>query len=84
LKLPRSLSGTALAQALGAYGYEVRRQSGGHVQLTTTENGGHSVTVPAHKALKTGTLAGVLAAVARHFGAGRAEVLSRVLGAGPE
>ncbi len=84
MKLPRSLSGTALAQALGAYGYEVRRQSGGHIQLTTTRNGGHSVTVPAHKVLKIGTLAGVLAAVARHFGASRAEVLARVFGSGPD
>ncbi|MEO0078262.1 MAG: type II toxin-antitoxin system HicA family toxin [candidate division WOR-3 bacterium] len=82
MKLPRSLSGTALAQALAVYGYEVRRWSGGHIQLVKARNGGHAVTVPAHKVLKTGTLAGVLAAVARHVGVSRGEVLSRIFGPG--
>jgi hypothetical protein len=37
------------------------------MRLTTTEHGEHHVTVPAHGALRVGTLAGVLGDVAEHF-----------------
>ena len=36
MRLPRDLSGEELAALLGSYGYEVTRQTGSHMRLTTT------------------------------------------------
>jgi predicted RNA binding protein YcfA (HicA-like mRNA interferase family) len=38
MKLPRDLSGEALAKALERLGYTVDRQTGSHIRLTTQEN----------------------------------------------
>ncbi len=82
MRLPRDLSGKELAQALGAFGYRITRQTGSHLRLTTTDHGEHHVTVPQHDPLRVGTLAGILTDVARHFGLTRDEVASRVFGRG--
>jgi predicted RNA binding protein YcfA (HicA-like mRNA interferase family) len=37
MKLPRNLSGNDLAQALKKLGYDVTRQTGSHLRLTTKE-----------------------------------------------
>jgi predicted RNA binding protein YcfA (HicA-like mRNA interferase family) len=47
MRLPRDLSGQQLVQLLRRFGYEVTRQSGSHVRLTTFEKGEHHITVPA-------------------------------------
>jgi predicted RNA binding protein YcfA (HicA-like mRNA interferase family) len=39
MKLPRAVSGDALAKALKALGYHITRQTGSHLRLTTVENG---------------------------------------------
>jgi predicted RNA binding protein YcfA (HicA-like mRNA interferase family) len=46
VRLPRDLGGEELAVLLGRYGYEVTRQTGGHMRLTTTRGGEHHVTIP--------------------------------------
>lgn len=75
MRLPRDLSGRALARALSRLGYEIDHQTGSHIRLTTQRGGGHSVTVPDHSVLKIGTLSGVLREVAEHHGMERAELL---------
>lgn len=56
MKLPRDLSGTHLATLLRRYGYEITRQTGSHMRLTSTFAGHeHHVTIPAHNPLKIGT-----------------------------
>lgn len=67
VRLPRDLSGRDLARALRRYGYEVTRESGTHMRLTTQQGGEHHVTIPDHASLRLGTLAGILADVARHL-----------------
>ena len=67
MKLPRELSGAELAKLLKKYGYEVTRQTGGHIRLTTTQKGEHHITIPAHKYLKIGTLSSILNDIAVHF-----------------
>ncbi|HEX9668949.1 MAG TPA: type II toxin-antitoxin system HicA family toxin [Thermoanaerobaculia bacterium] len=76
MRLPRELSGEELARALRRLGYEVTRQTGSHLRLTTTERGEHHVTIPRHAALRLGTLGGVLAEVARHFEMSRDELVA--------
>ncbi|HEY7608551.1 MAG TPA: type II toxin-antitoxin system HicA family toxin [Alphaproteobacteria bacterium] len=80
MNLPRDLSGTELAKALGRLGYRTTCQSGGHMRLTTMDGGQHHVTVPNHESLKLGTLAGILSDVAAHFQITRDELLKRLFG----
>ena len=74
MKLPRNLSGEDLAKALARYGYEVTRQKGSHIRLTTQRMGEHHVTIPRHNALRIGTLRGILQMVAAHIGMDRQEL----------
>ena len=74
MKLPRDVSGRELAKAAGVLGYEITRQTGSHIRLTTPRNGEHHITIPAHGALKVGTLAAILGSIAAHFELSRDEV----------
>jgi predicted RNA binding protein YcfA (HicA-like mRNA interferase family) len=78
MKVPRDLSGADLARALRALGYQVTRQTGSHMRLTTLVHGEHHVTVPAHNPLKLGTLSGILRDVGEHTGLSRDELLDEL------
>ena len=67
MKIPRDLGGEELANLLKKYGYQVTRQTGSHIRLTTTLKGEHHITVPRHKPLKVGTLNNILKDVALHL-----------------
>lgn len=82
MRLPRDLSGKELAQALKALGYQVTRQTGTHMRLTTLEHGEHHITIPQHTPLRVGTLAAILADVTAHFELSREALLDRLFGAG--
>ena len=64
MKLPRGISADRLIRALRHLGYEVIRQKGSHIRLRNEGPPAHTVTVPLHNPLKTGTLHGILAEVA--------------------
>ena len=66
MKLPRDVSGPELVKALRVLGYDVSRQKGSHVRVTTPRNGEHHEVVPHHQPIKTGTLSGILKSVAAH------------------
>ena len=78
MKLPRDVSGADLAKALRPLGYQITRQSGSHLRLTTEQRGQHHVTVPNHDSIKIGTLAGILADVAGHFQISREELVQQI------
>ncbi len=78
MKLPRDVSGRELAKAVGILGYQVTRQTGSHIRLTTTRNGEHHITIPAHDLLKVGTLAAILGNIAAHFELARDEVAKTI------
>ena len=71
MRLPRDLGGEELAVLLNRHGYEVTRQSGSHLRLTTEQGGEHHVTIPRHKALRVSTLRAILRDVAEHLGIAR-------------
>lgn len=68
MKLPRGVSADQLLKALNSLGYRAVRQKGSHVRLQHPGPPQHSVTVPLHNPLKTGTLHGILAEVAQTRG----------------
>lgn len=78
MKLPRDLSGQELVKALERLGYEVSRQTGSHIRLTTQHNGEHHITIPAHDPIKIGTLNAILRDVADHADLSREELLEEL------
>jgi predicted RNA binding protein YcfA (HicA-like mRNA interferase family) len=79
MRIPRDLTGKDLIKALGRLGYEVTRQSGSHIRLTTPRNGTHHITIPDHRPIKVGTLAGILGDIAAHHQMTRDELLALLL-----
>jgi predicted RNA binding protein YcfA (HicA-like mRNA interferase family) len=75
------LSGDALASRLKRYGYEVSRQTGSHLRLTSAFKGSsRHVTVPRHDALKVGTLSAILSDVAVYLELDREDLASQLFG----
>lgn len=80
MRLPRDLSADELVQALKALGYQVTRQTGSHLRLTTAQRGEHHLTIPQHNPLRVGTLSAILSDVASHFELSRDDLLERLFG----
>lgn len=81
MKLPRDLSGSEFAGLLRRYGYEVTRQAGSHLRLTSNIRGTqHHITVPAHKHLKLGTLVGILSEVSGYLRMSRSDLEQELFG----
>jgi predicted RNA binding protein YcfA (HicA-like mRNA interferase family) len=80
VRLPRDISGQDLARRLERLGYQVTRQTGSHLRLTTHEGGEHHLTIPRHDSLRVGTLAAILRELEAHFGYDRTSLLGRLFG----
>ncbi|MEI9898245.1 MAG: type II toxin-antitoxin system HicA family toxin [Chthoniobacter sp.] len=66
MKLPRDVSGAQLIKALRVLGYEVTRQRGSHIRVTTQRDGQHHEAIPNHSPIKPGLLSGILKSTASH------------------
>jgi predicted RNA binding protein YcfA (HicA-like mRNA interferase family) len=64
MKTPRNASGDRMVRALGQLGYSAIRQRGSHIRLRHPGPPAHTITVPLHDPLKTGTLHAILTEVA--------------------
>ena len=80
MKIPRDLSGQDLIKYLKPYGYEMTRQSGSHIRLTTNQNGQHHITIPNHDSLKIGTLSSIISDVAQHLEKTKDQLLQEIFG----
>ncbi|TSC92505.1 MAG: hypothetical protein CEN89_642 [Candidatus Berkelbacteria bacterium Licking1014_7] len=80
MKLPRDISGTELAKALARYGYQVTRQTGSHLRLTTQSGGEHHITIPVHSSLRLGTLNAILVEVAQHLKQDKSDLIREMWG----
>ncbi len=77
MKLPRDLSGAKIPRHLcKEWGYTEVNQTGNHIILDTKEPSAQRISVPAHKALRIGTLNSILRAVSIHKGVEREDILS--------
>jgi predicted RNA binding protein YcfA (HicA-like mRNA interferase family) len=63
MKLPRGVSADRLIGALEHLGYRKIRQKGSHIRMRHEGPPAHSITIPLHDPLKTGTLHGIAAEV---------------------
>jgi predicted RNA binding protein YcfA (HicA-like mRNA interferase family) len=68
MKIPRDVTGVELVKALRVLDYEVTRQKGSHIRVTTQLDGENHEVVPHHNPIKTGTLSGILKNIASHHG----------------
>ena len=76
MKLPRDLAGPELARILcKEWAYVEVHQSGSHIILETEEPSHQRIAIPAHKALRIGTLNTILRSVADHKGVSRGAIL---------
>ncbi|MBL7731403.1 MAG: type II toxin-antitoxin system HicA family toxin [Chitinophagaceae bacterium] len=80
MRIPRDISATELIASLKKLGYEVTRQKGSHIRLTTQVNGQHHITVPGHNPVKIGTLSAILSDISRHFGKPKDEIFRAIFG----
>lgn len=78
MKRPRDLSARELARRLKPFGYQVTRQVGSHMRLTTELNGQHHITIPAHANLTIGKINAIVWELVKHFGLSRDEVARRL------
>ena len=46
MRLPRDISSTQLIKLLQKFGYNISRQKGSHIRLTTLQEGEHHITIP--------------------------------------
>ena len=75
MRIPRDIDGDKLATLLSTFEYEVTRQAGSHIRLTTSRNGEHHLTIPRHRPLRVGTLNAIVGDVAAHLGLSKEQVL---------
>jgi predicted RNA binding protein YcfA (HicA-like mRNA interferase family) len=81
MKVPRDLGADDLARVLRRYGYEVTRQTGSHIRLTSALKGSsHHITIPRHAPLKAGTLNGILKDIAAYLEIDRTALLQALFG----
>lgn len=66
MKLPRDVDGSGLAKALRVLGYDITRQTGSHIRVTTQRDGENHEVIPAHSPIKVGTLSSILKRIAAH------------------
>ena len=81
MKLPRDVSGEELIRSLRRFGYEITRQTGSHIRVTSNFRGKeHHVTIPGHKQLRVGTLAEILSDVAAYLDLTREKLVQELFG----
>ncbi len=81
MKLRRDVSGERLVRSLRRLGYEITRQTGSHIRVTSNFKGKeHHVTIPAHKQLRVGTLAEILTDVSTYLDLTREKLIQDLSG----
>ena len=80
-KIPRDVSGRELAQLLGKYGYEIKRETGSHIRLVSEMTGKeHKITIPDHAPIKIGTLNNILNDLADYLKINKKVLIDKLFG----
>ena len=78
MRLPRDISSKDLIKLLKKFDYEISRQKGSHIRLTTFLEGEHHITIPNHNPIRLGTLSSILLEVAAHFKKTKEEIADEI------
>ncbi len=80
-KITRDISGKQLASLLKKFGYEITRQTGSHIRLTSSiKNEIHHITIPDHTPLKIGTLSNIIKEVANYLQITKEDFIKKLFG----
>ena len=61
MRIPRDISSDKLIKLLDKFGYNITRQTGSHIRITSSFKGNeHHITIPSQKSLKIGTLNNII------------------------
>lgn len=77
MRIPMDISSTELIKLLKKFGYEISRQKGSHIRLTTVVEGEHHI-IPHHNPIRLGTLSSILFEVADHFNKSKEEIANEI------
>jgi predicted RNA binding protein YcfA (HicA-like mRNA interferase family) len=81
VKLSKDISGDELIQVLKKYGYQISRQTGSHIRLTSNiKNTEHHITIPRQKSLKIGTLNNILNDIAAYLEMDKKSLIAELFG----
>lgn len=78
MRLPGDISSRELIRLLKKFGYEISRQKGSHIRLTTLIEGEHHITIPNHNPIRLGTLSSIIIEVANHFKKTKEEIADQI------
>lgn len=78
MRLPRDISSKELIKLLAKFDYEISRQKGSHIRLTTFLEGEHHITIPNHNPIRLGILSSILLEVANHFKKTKEEIADEI------
>ena len=78
MKTPRDISGKEMIKALKIFKYEVVRQNGSHIMVTSLLSNEHHLAIPNHNPIKTGTLNSIISSVANRFNLSKEEVIKKL------
>jgi predicted RNA binding protein YcfA (HicA-like mRNA interferase family) len=78
MKNLHNVSTQELIKSLKILGYEITRQTGSHIRLTSHLLGEHHVTIPNHNPLKVGTLAAIIADIATHHKVSKVDIIIKI------
>jgi len=78
MRLPRDISSTELIKLLQKFGYQISRQKGSHIRLTTTKQGEHHITIPNNDPIRLGTLSSIIIDIANHFKKTKEEIAKEI------
>lgn len=74
------MSGEKLAKLLRRFGFEITRQTGSHIRLTTTIREEIHITIPKHKNLKIRTLNNIISDIANYLEIDKEQLLEDLFG----
>jgi predicted RNA binding protein YcfA (HicA-like mRNA interferase family) len=81
VKLSRDISGDELTRLLKKYGYQISRQTGSYIRLTSSfKNTEHHITIPHQKSLMVGTLNNILNNVAAYLEMDKKTLIAELFG----
>ena len=78
MKLPRDISGDELVRLLKQFGFQITRQTGSHLRLTSILKGEYHITIPNHSPLKLGTLNNILNDLANYLEIDKQELIKKI------
>ena len=81
MRIPRDIGSDKLIKLLDKFGYNITRQIGSHIRLTSSLKGNkHHITIPLQKSLKIGTLNNIINDIAEYLEIDKKELILKIFG----